>query len=143
MSQLGSTSCRGGSMGVSYTEYGSLGFWARDETVELWLFLFVSVVDTLSAPAPWLQEAREDWYAQATAGFRGFVTAGLDRHLAGELDREREFLALLVQAHDHIASYGTLIPAEVTAQWHIGGGKVRWGDQRSYTHGQSAGSRWR
>ncbi|HKT00987.1 MAG TPA: hypothetical protein VJT31_15780 [Rugosimonospora sp.] len=110
-------------MGTSYTEYGSLGFWARDETVELWLYLLVGVVDEQPEPMAWLRDAREDWYAQATVGFQGFVSAGLDEHLVREPGRESAFLGLVAIVHDRLASYGEAIPSSATTRWSIGGGK--------------------
>jgi hypothetical protein len=110
-------------MGTSYTNYGQLGFWARDDTVELWLYLLVGEVDALPASAPWLRQARDDWYLQATVGFVGCVSADLDRHLVGSSEREAELLALVGMVRDRIASYGPLIPAKVATSFGIGGGK--------------------
>lgn len=110
-------------MGTSYTSYGRLGFWSHDDTVELWLYLLVAEIDAQPDPAPWLRQARDDWYLQATVGFLGCVSVDLDRHLAGASEREAAFLALLGLVRDRIASFGPVLHAEVATSFGIGGGK--------------------
>jgi len=67
-------------MGSSFTRYRGRGFWSRDATIELWLYLLAQEVQRLDAPPDWLCAAAEDWRLQATAGFGGCVSAGLDKH---------------------------------------------------------------
>ena len=101
-------------MGTSYADYRQLGFWARDDTVELWLWLLVQEVDASLAPSPWLRQAREHWYLHATAGFLGWVSASFDEYLAGDSNREAEFLVVLDRLSDRLDSYGRVIPTSVT-----------------------------
>lgn len=103
-------------MGTSYTDYGPLGFWARDSIVEAWLLVLVAVIDAMPAPTPWLRSARDDWQLQATAGFVGCVCVELDRHLAGEPAREAEFLAALDAVGDRLDRYGAGVPPEIAAR---------------------------
>jgi hypothetical protein len=108
-------------MGTSCTWYGPLDFWARDRTVELWLYLLVRTIDSGPEPPPWLRDARDDWYAQATVGFLGCVSADFDRHLAHDPAREAAFLALLGDLRDRIAAYGPTIPVDVVNSFGTGG----------------------
>jgi hypothetical protein len=99
-------SCRYSStaVGTSCTRYGPLGFWARDSTGELWLYLLTQTIDSGREPPLWLRDARDDWRLQATAGMVGCVSAGFDQHLVHDPSREAVFLALLGVLHDRIAA---------------------------------------
>lgn len=108
-------------MGTSCTWYGPLDFWARDSTVELWLYLLAQTIDSHPEAPPWLRQAREDWHLQATAGFVGYVSANFDRHLAHDPDREAVFLALLGDLRERIAAYGLAIPVDVANSFGTGG----------------------
>lgn len=68
-------------MGSSFTEYDGHGFWARDEQVELWLALMVRQIDTRAIRTPAQKRIRDDFIVQATGGFLGFVSPGLDDHV--------------------------------------------------------------
>jgi len=65
-------------MGSSFTSFRERGFWARDASVELWLYLLAAEVRRLEQAPAWLLEAAEDWTMQATVGMTGCVSAGLD-----------------------------------------------------------------
>jgi len=111
-------------VGTSYTDYGPIGFWAFDGHLELWLHLLVASVDAAPDPEPWLRAARDDWFEQATVGFVGHVCVDLDRHLAGDPDREASFRRLLREVDRRIASHGEAVPAEVTGRLTVGGGRT-------------------
>lgn len=75
-------------MGSSYTEFKGNGFWARDGQVEVWLYLLVEQIDLIENAPEWLKALQEEWHIQATVGFNGCVTAGLDQALNTEEKRE-------------------------------------------------------
>jgi hypothetical protein len=100
---------------------GHLDFWARDSTVELWLYLLTQTIDARHEPPPWLRHARDDWHLQATAGMVGCVSANFDRHLAHNPAREAVLLALLGDLRDRIAAYGPAIPVDVVNSFGTGG----------------------
>jgi hypothetical protein len=108
-------------VGTSYTDYDGRGFWARDSVVELWLNELVAMIDASADTPAWLRKARDWWWIQASAGFTGCVSVGLDQHLAGDPDRELLFLDLVRRADERIASYGPVIPADVANSFGIGG----------------------
>jgi hypothetical protein len=67
-------------VGTSFTRYRGTGFWSRDASLELWLYLLAQEVRHLDSPPEWLRAAAEDWHLQATLGMVGCVSAGLDQH---------------------------------------------------------------
>jgi hypothetical protein len=84
-------------MGSSFTRYRDRGFWSRDGTIELWLYLLAREARQLETRPDWLSKAAEDWEIQATAGFTGCVSAGLDEH-ASTPERAAVVLALAERA---------------------------------------------
>jgi len=109
-------------MGTSYTDYGSVGFWTHDATLELWLYLLVAEIDADADPPAWIRQAREEWWRQATVGFVGHVSIDLDRHLLGIPERERDLLALVERVGARIAAFDPAIPAAVANGFGVGGG---------------------
>lgn len=80
-------------MGSSFTRYRGHGFWSRDASIELWLYLLAQEVRTMDCPPEWLRAAGEDWLIQATVGMGGCVSAGLDEY-ASTTERLTVILAL-------------------------------------------------
>lgn len=107
-------------MTTSWTTYQERGFWADDTTIELWLHLLVKTSSGAGQP-DWVTTARRDWDRQASVGFLGCVTVGLDDHLGGDPVRERQFLALVATLDDHVRALGPTIPAATATGFGIGG----------------------
>jgi hypothetical protein len=108
-------------MTSSHVDYRGRGFWANDTTIELWLHLLLQTNSARSGLA-WFARARDHWRVQAGVGFLGCVNVGLDEHLAGDPTRESEFVALIHQFDEHLASLGPAIPAATATSYNIGGG---------------------
>jgi hypothetical protein len=120
---------RGSAVGTSYTDYGGRGFWARDSVIELWLNELVASIDSSADTPAWLRKARDWWWAQASAGFTGCVSVGMDQHLGGDRARELLFMDLVRRVDERIASFGPAIPADVANSFGIGGsGAVFFGE---------------
>jgi hypothetical protein len=66
-------------VGSSYVEHGAAGFWAYDAYVLHLMRLLAEEVDRLTAPEPWLLEAREHWQGQLQAGGTGWFSPELNR----------------------------------------------------------------
>jgi hypothetical protein len=108
-------------MTTSYTDYRGRGFWADDTVIELWLHLLVEAGPTRCDTA-WIGRARDDWAIQASVGFLGSVNVALDDHLAGDPTRESEFVTLVNEFDNRLASLGPTIPAAIATSYHVGGG---------------------
>lgn len=79
-------------MGSSFTEYRGTGFWSRDISIEMWLYLLAEEARRLDDSPEWLRAAAHNWHIQATVGMGGCVSAGLDEHASTP-----ERVALVVQ----------------------------------------------
>jgi hypothetical protein len=108
-------------VGTSYVDYRGRGFWASDARTELWLSLLHAEAGALASTPRWLAEARTDWGVQATAGFVGCVSPSLDRHLAGEPDREALVLGLAEQVRRQLTEWAPAIPRDVANAFAAGG----------------------
>jgi hypothetical protein len=97
-------------MGSSFTRYRERGFWSWDAEIELWLYLLAEEVRQLDHPPDWLGEAAEDWKLQATAGFGGCVSAGLDRH-ASTPERAALIAELAARALARLRGRGEVLTA--------------------------------
>ena len=72
-------------MGTSFTEYKGHGFWASDACLEVWLYLLANEITRSQESIPgWLDRARQEWLTQATVGFGGWISAGLDELVGDE-----------------------------------------------------------
>jgi hypothetical protein len=111
-------------MGSSYTEYRGCGFWARDVQVEVWLHLLARQADAVAHPPAWLDAACEDWRLQATAGFNGAVSAGLDDHLGCDAERVRVVRELSAEVRARLVRWSPAIPRDVANGFGIGGAGV-------------------
>jgi len=56
-------------MGKSFTKFRGYGFWARDSSLEVWLYLLAREVGKVTDQSDWLGSARQDWHLKATGGF--------------------------------------------------------------------------
>lgn len=80
-------------MGSSFTSFHDHGFWTRDASLELWLYLLSTEIRRLDRAPTWLREAADAWTTQATIGMTGCVSAGLDDY-ASTPDRVSTLLSL-------------------------------------------------
>jgi hypothetical protein len=98
-------------VGSSFTKYGDRGFWSRDVSIEMWLYLLTQEVRRLDDPPEWLCAAAEDWQIQATAGMGGCVSARLDKH-APTPERAAVILGLAERVLSGLRERGEVLPAE-------------------------------
>lgn len=68
-------------MGSSFIEFNNYGFWAKDSSIEVWLYLLVIEIDKIEDLPDWLKKTREQWLIDATAGFIGCISPNLDKYL--------------------------------------------------------------
>jgi hypothetical protein len=95
-------------MGSSFTSFHGRGFWTRDASLELWLYLLASEVRRLNDAPAWLHEAADDWITQATVGMTGCVSAGLDDY-ASTRDQVEVLLSLSDAALASLRGRGTML----------------------------------
>ena len=92
-------------VGSSYTDFKGKGFWARDGQVEVWLYLLVEEINCIKAPSAWLKKLQEECHIQATVGFNGCITAGLDEAIDTE-EKRNYILELCQSALDKLRNQG-------------------------------------
>ncbi|MHC4177060.1 MAG: hypothetical protein ACYSWU_06120 [Planctomycetota bacterium] len=114
-------------MGTSFTEFKGRGFWARDSSIEFWLWLLAQEIDRRDEVAGWLAEAREHWHVQATEGFTGCVDASLDEYLTSP-ERVQTVLGLAERALDGLQGRGAVLSADWLNSLGIGGQGARFGE---------------
>jgi hypothetical protein len=68
-------------MGSSFVDYRGRGFWTRDAALETVLALLVAELQPLSRPGDALSALLDEWALQASVGFMGCVSPGLDQNL--------------------------------------------------------------
>ena len=107
-------------MGTSFTGFGGHGFWSKDDTIAVWLYLLAQRAKELENPPEWLVAAREDWHTSATLGVTGCVSAYLDRYL---ISPERVALTLVVgeRALAWLREQGPLLSPELLNSFGAGG----------------------
>ncbi|MFF0446657.1 hypothetical protein ACFYT4_09625 [Streptomyces sp. NPDC004609] len=115
-------------MGGSYMEYRESGFWSRDFQAEVWIYLLSKeAADVVDRPA-WLDEARDDWEIQATAGFMGCISPRLDEHLGLDPDRVATVLALSELVRQRLTRWAPAIPKSVVNAFGTGGEQESFND---------------
>src|SRR5436305_14106012 len=67
-------------MGSPFIEYRGAGFWSRNYSIEMWMYLLAQEARTLEDPPEWLLAAAEDWHHQATVNMMGCVSPGLNEY---------------------------------------------------------------
>lgn len=107
-------------MGTSFARYRDRGFWSRDGALELWLYLLAQEARQLDARPDWLTAAAEDWEIQATAGFMGCVSAGLDEHAATP-ERAAIVITLAGRALAGLGDRGETLPVAWLNSLGLGG----------------------
>ncbi len=107
-------------MGSTFVGFRGSGYEASDGTLEVWLHLLVSEIDTRERIDAWLREVREEWELQSTAGFGFGVMPGLDRFVTNEDQREL-LLSLSERALHALQQKGEVISKGELNLMHLGG----------------------
>jgi hypothetical protein len=107
-------------MGSSFTSFHDHGFWTRDASLELWLYLLAAEVQGLEAPPAWLRKAADDWTTQATVGMTGCVSAGLD-HYGSTPDRIAILVSLAEATLASLRARGTVLSSAWLNSLGLGG----------------------
>ncbi|MFJ1756157.1 hypothetical protein [Kitasatospora sp. NPDC088134] len=108
-------------MGSSNMDFRDSGFWVRDYQAEVWLYLLAQEAGAVAEAPVWLADARDDWQAQATAGFMGCVSSCLDKHLGTEPDRVALVLGLSERAVQRLLAWAPAIPKDLANSFGTGG----------------------
>jgi hypothetical protein len=108
-------------MGSSNLDYRDAGFWVRDFQAEVWLWLLADEAARLPDAPAWLADAREDWAAQATAGFMGCLSARLDDHLGTDAERVALTLDLSERVMRRLTAWSPAIPKDLANSFGTGG----------------------
>ncbi|MFJ4677765.1 MULTISPECIES: hypothetical protein [unclassified Kitasatospora] len=108
-------------MGSSNMDYRGSGFWVRDYQVEVWLYLLAQEAKAVADAPAWLAGARDEWEAQATAGFMGCVSSRLDEHLGTDPDRVALTLHLSERAVQRLLAWAPAIPKDLVNSFGTGG----------------------
>jgi hypothetical protein len=96
------------------------GFWSRDASIELWLYLLAQEARQQVNLPQWLRAAADDWHIQATAGMGGCVSAGLDEH-APTPERVALVLQLAERALTQLRVRGDVLPSAWLNSLGLGG----------------------
>ena len=108
-------------VGSSNLDYRGSGFWVRDYQAEVWLYLLAQEVKAVPDAPVWLTEAGADWEVQATAGFMGCVSSGLDDHVGTAPDRVAVALDLSERALRRLQGWSPAIPKDLANSFGTGG----------------------
>lgn len=101
--------------------YRGSGFWVRDYQAEVWLYLLAQEARSIPDAPGWLASACADWETQATAGFMGCVSSGLDDHLGTEPDRVALAIDLSERALRRLRDWSPAIPKDLVNSFGTGG----------------------
>src|ERR1051325_4316007 len=112
-------------MGSSFIDFRGYGFWARDATIEVWLYLLVQESDRLETKPDWLKETRDHWHIQATVGFVGWVHPQLDDFLISQ-DRINLVMGLCERALKWLNNQGEYLPRNYLNSLGVGGEGASW-----------------
>jgi non-ribosomal peptide synthetase component F len=107
-------------VGTSFIRYRDRGFWSRDASIELWLYLLAQEVRGFDDPPEWLRSAAEDWQLQATLGMVGCISAGLDEY-ASTPERAAVIQRLAERALAGLRERGEMVPAAWLNALGLGG----------------------
>jgi len=107
-------------MGSSFTRFRGRGFWSRDACLEVWLFLLAAEAARETPPAEWLSAAAANWRLQATAGFVGSISAGLDEHVSSD-DRAELVATIAQRTLARLQAHGPTVGAETLNALGVGG----------------------
>jgi hypothetical protein len=111
-------------MGSSFVSFRGPGFWARNYSVEMWLYLLAQEARQLPSAPEWLLAAAEDWRTQATGGPIGCVGPDLDEY-ATTPERVALFLKLGEKALACLHAKGPVLSLAWLNSLGLGGPQVR------------------
>jgi hypothetical protein len=107
-------------MGSSYTDFRGNGFWARDGQVEVWLYLLVEEITLIENAPSWLKKLQEEWHIQATVGFNGCVTAGLDESIDTE-EKRKCIISICKSVLEKVRNQGPELTVKAEYSYGAGG----------------------
>jgi hypothetical protein len=111
-------------VGSSFVEYRGAGFWSRNYSIELWMYLLAQEARRLKEPPEWLVAAADDWHHQATVNMMGCVSPDLDEHATTP-----ERVALLLRLAEHalatLRKRGAVLSEDWLNSLELGGPEVR------------------
>ncbi|WP_280265004.1 hypothetical protein [Nocardia wallacei] len=111
-------------MGSSYIDYREGGFWCRNSSAELWLYLLSEEAGAVADRPTWLAEAGAEWRLQATAA--GGVSPALDKYLGTDPGRVETVVALSDRVSERLHRWSPAIPKEIVNGWGTGGAGTRY-----------------
>ncbi len=111
-------------MGSSFIEYRGAGFWSRNYSLEMWMYLLAQEARQLEDAPEWLLAAADDWHRQATLNMMGCVSPDLDEH-ATSPERVAVLLRLAGRALVTLQKRGTVSPVDWLNSLGLGGPDVR------------------
>jgi hypothetical protein len=112
-------------MGTSFIDFKGYGFWTRDAGLELWLYLLVQEINSLTSPPDWLKEAQDHWLTQATVGFIGWIHPQLDDFLVSQ-DRTDLIITLSERALKWLNEQGEYLSRTYLNTLGLGGKRSSW-----------------
>jgi hypothetical protein len=117
-------------MAAGYAECRGIGFFAKDDAIQFWLFTVASEVD--AAAPQWLKEVAREWHREATWEAGDLLQLKLDPLLSHP--HAAEVLSQTFhRAMERLAAYGEAIPGELLSQYNISGCGPWWRDKEIRT----------
>lgn len=110
---------------TSYVDFRGHGFWTSDGKLEIWLHLLTLAISRRPVRPEWLDEVRQAWHEQATVGFPGCVSPGLDHWIGDQADRLRAVVELADDAQQALQEAGVLRRDDLDAVG-LGGSASTW-----------------
>lgn len=111
-------------MRSSFIAYRGAGFWARNYSVEMWMYLLSQEAQRLEEAPEWLLAAADDWHHQATVDMMGCVSPDLDEH-ATTPERVAVLLRLAERALAALHERGALLSVDWLNSLGLGGPDMR------------------
>ncbi|WP_407990521.1 hypothetical protein [Kitasatospora sp. CMC57] len=102
-------------------DYRGCGFWSRAFQAEVYLHLLSTEAGDVGDRPAWLDDARDNWEVQATAGFTGCVSPCLDQHVGVDPDRVALVLGLPNQVRQQLVQWAPAIPKDAANAFGTGG----------------------
>jgi hypothetical protein len=111
-------------VGSSFIEYRGAGFWSRNYSTEMWMYLLAGEARQLEDAPEWLVAAADDWHRQATVNMMGCVSPDLDEH-ATTPERVAVLLRLAERALATLKKRGAVLSVHWLNALGLGGAEVR------------------
>ncbi len=107
-------------MGTSFTAFQGRGFWASDSSLEVWLYLLASEINSMLDVPDWLAQAQDEWLMMAQVGLVGSIHADLDGLLTTPQKKE-QVIKLAQQTITSLEAHGPLLSQERLNAMNTGG----------------------